>query len=68
MLESRLIYIRPALFQQEEAFQSIIPVNEDKIAVTKNQLGATLGFFLCVFDLTSIGNPLRHQPPHSLLF
>ena len=49
MLESRLIYIRPALFQQEEAFQSIIPVNEDKIAVTKKSTRSHFRFFLCVF-------------------
>ncbi|KKT37963.1 MAG: Type IV secretory pathway VirB4 component-like protein [Parcubacteria group bacterium GW2011_GWA1_44_13] len=55
MLESRLIYIRPALFQQEEAFQSIIPVNEDKIAVTKKINSEPLSSFFpfVSFDLTS---------------
>ncbi len=55
MLESRLIYIRPALFQQEEAFQSIIPINEDKIAVTKKINSEPLSSFFpfVSFDLTS---------------
>ncbi len=55
MLESRLIYVRPALFQQEEAFQSIIPVNEDKIAVTKKINSEPLSSFFpfVSFDLTS---------------
>ncbi len=55
MLESRLIYLRPALFQQEEAFQSIIPVNEDKIAVTKKINSEPLSSFFpfVSFDLTS---------------
>ncbi|HBH71833.1 MAG: Type IV secretory pathway VirB4 component-like protein [Parcubacteria group bacterium GW2011_GWC1_42_11] len=55
MLESRLIYVRPALFQQEEAFQSIIPVNEDKIVVTKKINSEPLSSFFpfVSFDLTS---------------
>lgn len=55
MLESRLIYVRPALFQQEEAFQSIIPVNSDKIAVTKKINSEPLSSFFpfVSFDLTS---------------
>ncbi len=55
MLESRLIYIRPALFQQEEAFQTIIPVNDDKLAVTKKINSEPLSSFFpfVSFDLTS---------------
>ncbi|MHB1118276.1 MAG: VirB4-like conjugal transfer ATPase, CD1110 family [Minisyncoccota bacterium] len=55
MLESRLIYIRPALFQQAEAFQSILPVNEDKLAVTKKINSEPLSSFFpfVSFDLTS---------------
>lgn len=55
MLESRLIYIRPALFQQEEAFQTIIPVNDDKISVTKKISSEPLSSFFpfVSFDLTS---------------
>ncbi len=29
LLESKLIYIKPALFQQEDAFKSVIPTNTD---------------------------------------
>lgn len=55
MLESRLIYVRPALFQQEEAFQTIIPVNSDKIAVMKKINSEPLSSFFpfVSFDLTS---------------
>ena len=55
MLESRLIYVRPALFQQEEAFRSIMPVNDDKIAVTKKINSEPLSSFFpfVSFDLTS---------------
>ncbi len=55
MLESRLIYVRPALFQQAEAFQSIIPVNQDKIVVTKKISSEPLSSFFpfVSFDLTS---------------
>lgn len=55
MLESRLIYIRPSLFQQEEAFQSIIPTNDDKILVTKKINSEPLSSFFpfVSFDLTS---------------
>ena len=55
MLESRLIYVRPALFQQEEAFRSIMPINDDKIAVTKKINSEPLSSFFpfVSFDLTS---------------
>ncbi|MEK7460064.1 MAG: DUF87 domain-containing protein [Patescibacteria group bacterium] len=55
MLESRLIYIRPALFQQEEAFQSISPVNNDKLSITKKINSEPLSSFFpfVSFDLTS---------------
>ncbi len=55
MLESRLIYIRPALFQQVEAFQSILPVNDDKITVTQKINSEPLSSFFpfVSFDLTS---------------
>lgn len=55
MLESRLVYIRPALFQQEEAFHSIIPINNDKISVTKKINSEPLSSFFpfVSFDLTS---------------
>lgn len=33
MLESRLIYIKPALFQQEEGFKSVIPIETDLLNI-----------------------------------
>lgn len=33
LLESKLIYIKPALFQQEEAFKSVIPINTDLLNI-----------------------------------
>ncbi|KKU81937.1 MAG: Type IV secretory pathway VirB4 protein-like protein [Parcubacteria group bacterium GW2011_GWA1_47_8] len=55
MLESRLIYLRPALFQQEDAFKSVLPVNDDKIAVTRKINSEPLSSFFpfVSFDLTS---------------
>ena len=55
MLESRLIYVRPALFQQDIAFQSILPVNDDKLTVLKKINSEPLSSFFpfVSFDLTS---------------
>lgn len=55
MLDSRLIYLRPALFQQETAFQSVLPLNDDKIEVTKKINSEPLSSFFpfVSFDLTS---------------
>lgn len=33
LLESRLIYVKPALFQQLEGFESTLPLGQDKLAV-----------------------------------
>jgi conjugal transfer ATP-binding protein TraC len=33
MLESKLIYIKPALFQQEEAFKSVLPIDTDLLNI-----------------------------------
>ena len=55
MLDSRLIYIKPALFQQEEAFLSTIPLGDDKLMI-KNKLNTSplSSFFPFVsFDLSS---------------
>ncbi len=32
-LESRLIYVKPALFQQMEGFNSMLPINEDRLVI-----------------------------------
>lgn len=55
ILESRLIYVRPALFQQEEGFTSTIPINKDELNVHSKMNSAPLSslFPFVSFDLTS---------------
>ncbi len=55
MLESRLIYIKPALFQQEEGFKSIIPINSDLLNIHQKLNSEPLSsiFPFVSFDLTS---------------
>lgn len=55
MLESRLIYIKPALFQQEEGFKSIIPINSDLLKIHQKLNSEPLSsiFPFVSFDLTS---------------
>jgi conjugal transfer ATP-binding protein TraC len=55
MLESRLIYIKPALFQQEEGFKSIIPINTDLLNIHQKLNSEPLSsiFPFISFDLTS---------------
>src|SRR3989338_4222180 len=55
MLESRLIYLKPALFQQEQGFKSVAPVGQDELAVhSKLDSGPLSTLFPFVsFDLTS---------------
>jgi len=33
LLESRLVYVKPALFQQQDGFNSTLPIGEDKLLV-----------------------------------
>ena len=55
MLESKLIYIKPALFQQEAGFKSVIPINTDLLAVHQKLNSEPLSsvFPFISFDLTS---------------
>jgi type IV secretory pathway VirB4 component len=55
MLESRLIYIKPALFQQEEGIKSIIPTGTDELLVHSKLNSSPLSsiFPFVSFDLTS---------------
>lgn len=55
ILESKLIYVKPALFQQEQAFRSIIPLGNDEISVTSKLNSSPLSsiFPFISFDLTS---------------
>ena len=55
ILESRLVYLKPALFQQEQGFMSTIPIAKDELAVTNKLNSAPLSsiFPFISFDLTS---------------
>lgn len=55
IMESRLVYIKPALFQQEEGFDSVIPISSDKLAVNTKLNSSPLSsiFPFISFDLTS---------------
>jgi len=54
-LDSKLIYLKPALFQQEQGFKSILPVGTDELKVySKLNTSPLSSFFPFVsFDLTS---------------
>jgi type IV secretory pathway VirB4 component len=55
ILESKLIYLRPALFQQEAGFKSVIPIETDELEVHSKLNSAPLSSFFpfISFDLTS---------------
>lgn len=55
ILESKLIYIKPALFQQEEGFKSVIPAGTDLLNVHQKLNSEPLSsiFPFISFDLTS---------------
>jgi conjugal transfer ATP-binding protein TraC len=55
ILESRLIYVKPALFQQEQGFKSTIPICDDELAVNSklNSSPLSSAFPFVSFDLTS---------------
>jgi conjugal transfer ATP-binding protein TraC len=55
MMETQLIYVKPALFEQLEGFSSILPLGEDKLSVTTPMNSGPLSsFFPFVSDsLTS---------------
>lgn len=55
ILESKLIYIKPALFQQEESFKSVIPTGTDLIEIHQKLNTEPLSsvFPFVSFDLTS---------------
>jgi len=55
ILESRLVYIRPALFQQEQGFKSILPLASDQLGVNTKLNSSPLSsiFPFISFDLTS---------------
>jgi type IV secretory pathway VirB4 component len=55
MLESRLVYVKPALFQQEQGFKSVLPLGQDELAVHSKLNSSPLSsiFPFVSFDLTS---------------
>lgn len=55
ILESRLIYLKPALFQQEEGFKSALPIGSDLLQVHQKLNTEPLSsiFPFVSFDLTS---------------
>lgn len=55
ILESKLIYLRPALFQQEQGFRSMLPTNNDELKVHSKLNSSPLSslFPFTSFDLTS---------------
>jgi conjugal transfer ATP-binding protein TraC len=55
ILESKLIYIKPALFQQEEGFKSVIPTGTDLLQIHQKLNSEPLSsiFPFVSFDLTS---------------
>lgn len=55
ILESRLVFVKPALFQQDQAFLSVLPLQDDKLRI-QNKLNTSplSSFFPFVsFDLSS---------------
>ncbi len=55
ILESRLIYIKPALFQQEQSFKSVIPIGTDLLNIHQKLNSEPLSsiFPFISFDLTA---------------
>jgi type IV secretory pathway VirB4 component len=54
-LEAKLIYVKPALFQQEEGFRSVLPIGNDELAINNKLNSSPLSstFPFVSFDLTS---------------
>lgn len=55
ILESKLVYVKPALFQQEEGFKSVMPIATDLLSVHSKLNSSPLSslFPFVSFDLTS---------------
>ncbi len=55
ILESKLIYVKPALFQQEQGFKSVLPIASDQLEVHSKLNSSPLSsiFPFVSFDLTS---------------
>lgn len=55
MLEASLVYLKPALFQQEQGFKSILPIADDQLSIHSKLNSSPLSsvFPFISFDLTS---------------
>lgn len=55
ILEAKLVYIKPALFQQESGYKSVLPTGDDQLAVHSKLNSSPLSslFPFVSFDLTS---------------
>jgi len=55
ILESKLVYIKPALFQQQEGFESVLPLGVDKLNISTqlNSSPASSLFPFVSFDLST---------------
>ncbi|MFA6227394.1 MAG: DUF87 domain-containing protein [Candidatus Paceibacterota bacterium] len=55
ILESKLVYIKPALFQQEQGYKSVLPIADDQLGVHSKLNSSPLSslFPFVSFDLTS---------------
>lgn len=55
ILEAKLVYVKPALFQQEQGFKSVIPISTDLLEVHSKLNSSPLSslFPFISFDLTS---------------
>jgi conjugal transfer ATP-binding protein TraC len=55
ILEARLVYVKPSLFQQEQGFKSVMPIATDELSVNSKLNSSPLSslFPFTSFDLTS---------------
>lgn len=55
MMEAQLVYVKPALFQQEQGYRSVIPIATDELSVTQKLNSSPLSslFPFVSFDLTA---------------
>ena len=55
ILESKLVYLKPALFQQEQGYKSVLPIADDELGIHSKLNSSPLSsiFPFVSFDLTS---------------
>jgi len=55
ILESKLVYLKPALFQQEDGYKSVLPLGDDRLMIHSKLNSSPLSsiFPFVSFDLTS---------------